>query len=371
MYANCFKALLAIFRRRTSDREKEASIEQCSFQLQAHQDETECRLVFQLSCKSNVVKVYKLTYESAEVLSATFDKQNSPNRWSIASKTLKDAVDFFGPKTEHVDWSLIDGKVIFTSYTEKIQVGKEIVRQPTHTSITFNEKDFQECKIEAAQHISIPVKDFRAIVAHADSMKVNVKASYSHGHRPIRIEYGSGGLLGEFTLMTKGTSSSVAENLRRPTPARNPLVRAVSQRATPRRDASALDPTQSDRAPTPAENDARDEQDERPAPVRVRPPRAEAPSAPPTQADPNSFFIPADAEQDQQWDPQNFEDDDHGLVTWDNTGVSAFDPLAIASRRLRNNDGELDTSGGVDVHNNQGYEIAPTQRLSQIKGIFD
>lgn len=316
--------------------------------------------------------MYRLTYESAEVLSATFEKQNSPNRWSIASKTLKDAVDFFGPKTEHVDWSLVDGKVTFTSYTEKVQVGKEIVRQPTHTSITFNEKDFQECKIEPAQHISIPVKDFRAIVAHADTMKVNIKASYSHGHRPIRIEYGSGGLLGEFTLMTKGTSSSVAENSRRATPARNLSVRPVSQRAPSARTQSVLEPTQTDHAPIPRMDhaQAREPREEftRPAPNRMLPPRVDVPPDPPTQANTESFFVPLDGEQDQQWDPQNFDDDDHGLVTWDNTGTISFDPLAIASRRLRNNDGGLDTSGDVDSHT---YEIAPTQRLSQIRGIFD
>lgn len=119
------RALLSIFKKRQADsKDKETSIERCDFELQARADETECRLVFKLFCKFNVIKTYRLTYEAAEVLHATFDKQGSQNTWKISSRTMRDVVEYFGPKTEHVDWSLHDDKVIFTSYTEKIQVGK-------------------------------------------------------------------------------------------------------------------------------------------------------------------------------------------------------------------------------------------------------
>lgn len=119
------RALLSIFKKRQADsKEKETSIERCEFELQARADETECRLVFKLFCKFSVIKTYRLTYEAAEVLHATFDKQGSQNTWKISARTMRDVVDYFGPKTEHVDWSLHNDKVTFTSYTEKIQVGK-------------------------------------------------------------------------------------------------------------------------------------------------------------------------------------------------------------------------------------------------------
>lgn len=133
------RALLSIFKKRQIDnKEKDTSIERCEFELQARADETECRLVIKLFCRFSVIKTYRLTYEAAEVLHATFDKQGSPNTWKISSRTMRDVVEYFGPKTEHVDWSLHDDKVTFTSYTEKVQVGrgKTIgidVRTLTHT----------------------------------------------------------------------------------------------------------------------------------------------------------------------------------------------------------------------------------------------
>ena len=320
----------------------------------------------------SVIKTYKLTYESAEVLHATFDKQNSQNTWSISSRTLRDVVEYFGPKTEHVDWSLHEDKVTFTSYTDKIQVGREIIRQPTHTSVTLNDKDFDECKIEPELHLSIPVKDFRSIVAHADTMKANIKATYSRGHRPTQITYGMGGLSAEFTLMTKGTSNTVADSSRASTPARGLSVRPMSQ------------PTTSSRAPSVSANLQPDvpparNRDERSANSRLRhmqPPsklqnaNSADTSAPPATLNPDSMFFPAADNDDQQWDPQNF-DDPPEMVTWDNTGANSFDLLSTSGRRLR-----VAESGTTSFKSAAGtrpatFEIAPTQSLGKTRGMFD
>ena len=55
---------------------------------------------------------------------ATFDKLGSTNYWTASSRTLRDVVEYFGPKTDQLDWSFQNGKVTFTSYTEKIQAGR-------------------------------------------------------------------------------------------------------------------------------------------------------------------------------------------------------------------------------------------------------
>ncbi|KAK5955015.1 hypothetical protein OHC33_003694 [Knufia fluminis] len=370
------RALLSIFKKRQVDnKEKETSVERCEFELYARPDETECRLIIKLYCRFSVIKTYRLTYESAEVLHATFDKQGSPNTWTISSRTLRDVVEYFGPKTEHVDWSLHDGKVTFTSYTDKIQVGREIIRQPTHTSVTLNGQDFDECKIEQDLHISIPVKDFRSIVAHADTMKANVKVVYSRGHRPSQITYGSGGLTAEFTLMTKGTSSTAIDSSRTATPARGLSVRPTSQPATSSRAHSISRTTQSDvppavRAQPDATMPAPSHNPEQNAKPKLRNAASADTSAPPASINPDSLFFPAAEDDDQQWDPQNFDEPD--MVTWDNTGANSFDPSAISGRRL--NDAE---SGGTSFKSALEdrrlgpFEIAPTQRLSQIKGMFD
>jgi len=372
------RALLSIFKKRQVDnKEKETSIERCDFELQARPDETECRLIIKLYCRFSVIKTYRLTYESAEVLHATFDKQGSPNTWTISSRTLRDVVEYFGPKTEHVDWSLHDDKVTFTSYTDKIQVGREIIRQPTHTSVTLNNQDFDECKIEQDLHISIPVKDFRSIVAHADTMKSNIKVAYSKGHKPAQIIYGSGGLTAEFTLMTKGTSSTAIDNSGAPTPARGLSVRPTSQAATSSRAPSISRTTQNNTPPPPQLRpdslmpapSHNPEQSAKPK-LRNNVPAADT-LAPPASINPDSIFFPGGEDDDQQWDPQNF-DDEPDMVTWDNTGANSFDPSAISSRRLRDAEsGGASSKGALEDKKSGAFEIAPTQRLSQIKGLFD
>ena len=71
-----------------------------------------------------VTKTYKLTYESTEILRATFDQLGSTNHWTMQSRTARDITEYFGPRTEHLDWFYESGRVTFTSYTEKVTDGK-------------------------------------------------------------------------------------------------------------------------------------------------------------------------------------------------------------------------------------------------------
>lgn len=120
-----FQALLSVFKKRMTDaKERDTALEQCEVDLQAKPAQIECRLIIQMICRHGVVKTYRLTYESVEVLHATFDKTVSKNCWSISSHTLRDVVEYFGPKTEQLDWFYQHGKFTFTSYTEKVQNGR-------------------------------------------------------------------------------------------------------------------------------------------------------------------------------------------------------------------------------------------------------
>lgn len=92
------------------------------------------------------------------------------------------------------------------------------------------------------------------------------------------------------------------------------------------------------------------------------------PSAPSASMNQDSMFFPA-ADDDQRWEPPSFEDDD-GMVTWDNEVASAFD-ASTASRRKDHNVGADAGSTHGGLADTGIMEIAPTQRLSQIKGMFD
>ncbi|ETN42992.1 uncharacterized protein HMPREF1541_02150 [Cyphellophora europaea CBS 101466] len=357
------RALLAIFRRRLADpRDKDVALERVDFELQARSDQIDCRLLFTLVCKQGVVKKYRLYYESGEILHASFDRSSSINYWTVSSKTLRDVVEYFGPKTDQLDWYFQDGKVTFTSYTERVQNGKEILRQPMHTSVALERKDFNAFNVQEGLHIGIFVKDFRSIVAHSETMRADVTARYSRGNRPMQISYGQGGVSAWFTLMTKATSANVPDASRAGTPARDLSVRAVSQVSSRTREPSVPATTQTapSEMPPPASRLPRSEISTKSSLSKGNS-RDEVPP-PSASLNPDSLFIPDDSE-DRQWDEPNYEEE-QDIVTWDNASASA------SIRRIR--ESESDSFLGDSESRRWTFdEIAPTQRLSQVKGLFD
>ena len=309
-----------------------------------------------------MVKTYRLYYESDEVLHASFDGQLSTNYWAISSRTLRDVVEYFGPKTDHLDWFFQDSRVTFTSYTEKVQNGREILKQPMHTSVALERKDFNDFNVEQGLHIGIIVKDFRSIVAHAETMKVQVGARYSRGNRPMQISYESGGLKAEFTLMTRATSDSPSSVSRTSTPARDLSVRPFSvQREIPRQPSIAAIAQTTPGMPPPSARPPRPEHNK--APPVSRDNSRDSPPAPSASLNPESLFIPADDDDDRRWDEPSYEEEPD-IVTWDNTSASN------SMRRIQDSESESFVSGmgrGASTF----HEIAPTQRLSQVKGLFD
>jgi cell cycle checkpoint control protein RAD9A len=51
---------------------------------------------------------------------AHFAKESANNKWSISSKALREFVEHFGPGTEQLDIYSDEGRVSFTSYTDKV-----------------------------------------------------------------------------------------------------------------------------------------------------------------------------------------------------------------------------------------------------------
>lgn len=74
-----------------------------------------------------VIKTYKLTYESVEVMHALFDKSRASNCWTIQSRVLREFIEHFGPRTEQLEMHSDNGRATFTSYTEKIMDGKGMI----------------------------------------------------------------------------------------------------------------------------------------------------------------------------------------------------------------------------------------------------
>lgn len=205
-------------------------------------------------------------------------------------------------------------------------------------------------------------------------MKANVKVTYSQGHRPAQITYGSGGLSAEFTLMTKGTGNAALNSSKSATPARGLSVRPTPQATsnlgtattlrTMQRNLDVDRPTQTNAAEA-----APDKAADMPSRPKISTTTSIDTSAPPASINPESLFFPAAEDDDNQWDPQNYEED-QGIVTWETSNV--FDPSNATGRRLR----DLDSGSGsfksvIEARDPSTLEIPPTQRLSQIRGLFD
>lgn len=353
------RALLSVFRRRpTENREVENSVQRCEFELLTGSED---RLVIKLYCWPNVIKTFRFTYEAANALIPELDETTLSNTWTLSSRTLRDVVSYFGPKTEHVDWSKNDNEIIFTSYTEKIQVGREIVRQPAHTSVKLNKEDFEQCVIEGGIHVSISVKDFRSIVAHAEIMGVPVKVAYSEGRKGARVQYGSAGLTAQYTLSTKGTSSSVASASKASTPARvtthiatssshatNAAAPQVHQnlrqmlltnqlRETDAQEARSQQSTEDAQAEEGIDLGVRQVSQAKPSPRKARTlmgnPLAAKPAS--SRDDDNSMFFRDPEEEDNAWNPQE-DDAEPQSIVWDNAAArNVFESLPSRFKAIR------------------------------------
>lgn len=286
-----------------------------------------------------VNKTYRLNYESVEVSHALFDRSTAPNSWRISSRLLREYVEYFSPKTEQLDILAKDGKAIFTSFTEKVMDGKEILKQPLETAISIHIEDFEDFNAEENIHITISVKDFKAIVTHAETLKGSITAYFSRPSRPLQFFYQTMGMTCQFTLMTRGDN---------PSPSATPAAhRAMSTRGGSKQSSrqASLAPIalsgQSGGGATPAATSALQATEVVKPPTRqsteMRPPpnpvtlstlrdrrqlntlgRATSQATTTSERDSESLFVPRYDEDERRWDPPDFErEEPDEMLGWD------------------------------------------------------
>ncbi|KAM3148648.1 hypothetical protein ABEW05_011120 [Botrytis cinerea] len=343
------KALLAVFKGRIGGdvfKEKDTAIEKCDVSIEDGDGATKSRFIVKILCRHGVLKIYRLNFEAVPPLHALFSSEAANNSWSISSKTLREFAEHFGPGTEQLDIFSLDGR-------------------PLRTTIAVETLEFVEFTVEEQLHIVISVKDFKSIIAHAGISNTNIRALYSNPSSPMQLTYSEGGMQCEFILMTTGearaTSATPAINGSRAA-SRKPVIRQ------PLEAASSLKRTRSG--------------SEMAAPVGPNPSlvrentrrKASRPSPPPPQPSIQSqaLFMPAN-DDDRRWDPVDYEDEDNEMLLWDATAdeSSAGDP----SRRLQETQNKSNPEDSIPP--NEKYitvptqRVAPTQRLSQLRGLFD
>ncbi|KAI9368498.1 Rad9-domain-containing protein [Aspergillus egyptiacus] len=357
------RTLLSVFKGRTSGRDRDTAVERCEFEVHEDPDETECRLVIKMICGLGVIRSYKLTYESTMVQHAIFDRSMATNEWSIEPKFMKEITDHFSPSAEQLDIYAESTKAIFTSFTTKLTDGKEVLKQPVHTSVAIDKKDFEHFLADDGMHLAISLKDFKAVIAHAETTRALVTARYTRPCRPLQLAYDFEGIRTEFTLMTAGEAGpeDIATSSR---PAQQ-----LSARQTPA-------PVQINRGSSTAAAEARQMPPPRSRPIRPltgtasrsREPstQATATTQPPPSAKFDSLFVPAD--DDRQWDvAEDEEPEAEDMLGWDATAdpnnPDSMGPL------LRDSEPSLREADEMDLSHQDEMGIPPTQRISQLHGL--
>lgn len=272
-----------------------------------------------------VIKSYKLTYEPTTVNHAVFDRTKTTNQWSIEPRFLREITDHFSPSAEQLDIYSENGKAVFTSFTTKITDGKEILKKPVHTSVAIDKKDFEYFLAEDNLHIAITLKDFKAVIAHAESAHSTITARYTRPTRPLQLAYDFGGVKTEFTLMTTGDpDSDIPDSSRAPElSARQTPAPAGVSRANVTSNTSHM--------PPPRARSIRPLTGTPGASVRGTDTNTQSQRPPPASIQFDSLFVPAD--DDRQWDvPNDEEEEAEDRLGWDATGDQVWQRTDLPRR---------------------------------------
>lgn len=187
----------------------------------------------------------------------------------------------------------------------------EILKQPVHTSVAIDKSDFEEFIVRDGLHVAINVKDFKAAVIHADSMRTSIIARYTRPCRPLQLSYISGdGINSEFTLMTRGdVDENDIDNDDISRPASQLLAKPSATRIAVRSEPAAT--------PSLAARNTMPPPSSRPSAVQPLSSRKPDLLSSAALADiKDSLFVPAD--DDRQWDEQAYdeEEDQQDILAW-------------------------------------------------------
>ncbi|KAG6365260.1 hypothetical protein INS49_006869 [Diaporthe citri] len=376
----CSIYIKALFRTRTGgdptrDRDNVTTIERCDVAIDDGPGK-KSRFIAKIFCRNGITATHRLSFEAKAPVHAKFDKTEAINHWTINSRTLRSLMEHFGPGIDLLDINTDGENVVnFTCFTEKqVSVNNEaVLKKPLHTSIAVEMDEFDDIEVADKLHIIISVRDFRAILQHANWTSGDLNATYSRPGRPMKISYGRDGIVCEFVLMTvdeKSTTVQKKGQSKAATKASRPSLNAAPN--TP-----AAGANNDSRQPTPAPPREQQEQQARmPPPAR----RSTAPRSsqfdiraplvqPQSTLKSESLFLPQ-PDDDEMWAPVNPDDDEEGehpRLEWDASNEPNPSAMRISDHSGNTQSNPPDDSGGP-----LPPFVEPTQRVSDVRkfGLF-
>ncbi|KAK3368149.1 Rad9-domain-containing protein [Podospora didyma] len=365
------KSLLSIFRSRQGsdqNRDGSAAIERCDVAIDDGPGK-KSRLVARIASRNGITASHSLSFEIKAPTHAKFDEAEAVNHWNISSRTLRQVMDHFGPGIELLDINTDDDTrvVNFTCFTEKVQkrgapVEEAVLKKPLHTNIAVEMDEFDDVQVQDKLHIIISVKDFRAILQHAQSTNGELVTRYSNPGRPMKLSYSRDGLLCEFVLMTVGEKDAISQKHKnsRQNAVSNarPELDSVSHRASSivnnqKHQTQEAAPRPSAQQKTPSARQPHF--DIRPKPI--------PPPPPPATNGSDSLFVSQGPDDDGLWEPVNpdeEDEEDNARLEWNTTAEPDTSSIRISSFLPR----PAETQDPTADRLLSGLE--PTQRLSDV-----
>lgn len=206
---------MSIFRPRNIENKdsREASVEKCELKLlHPSNDAIECQLLVRLVCKHGVRKTYKLQYEQTQTMHAVTDKTICHNRFRIAAKAMKDVMDHFALRAEELSLAVNDGVLLLTSFTEGIMNEKEVLKQPIHTSISIDNREFDSMEVNEEIQITFGLREFKSVGSLCDLLGTDLSVYYSEAGKPLIVEFEKDGMVGEFVVATTADGERATHN---------------------------------------------------------------------------------------------------------------------------------------------------------------
>jgi len=269
-----------------------------------------------------------------------------------------------------------------------------VLKKPLHTNIAVEMDEFVNVEVEDKLHIIISVKDFRAILQHAQIISGDLTTCYSSPGRPMKLSYNSDGVFCEFILMTVGEEDAIGQKHK------NPRANSAAARATrpeldsgARRGSSVVNENKNRNSQAAqVQTSLRNPAPQHKTPIRPRQPQFEIRPQPNQQPNPpppasarstrsDSLFV-GQADDDQQWEPLNpEEEEDEGQndrLEWNSNNEPVF---CLSLRPCKQHTNTLDQNPStlrISSYANPPAQpeppapdpimagLEPTQRLSQV-----
>lgn len=220
-------------------------------------------------------------------------------------------------------------------------------------------------------HVAINLKDFKAVVAHAETANATVTARYTRPCKPLQLEYQFEGVNAEFTVMTRGQAdlddapSSTRATIPRQTPAPIPI-----SASKPRDTRLSVTPNTQMPPPPPRSRSIRPLNGSSTQENLSQKASADRPAASGLSMDFDSLFVPAD--DDRQWDEMNEEEEPQDILGWDASGtqVCRFSFIGgykfVANQTPRTHSGHLFVMRSLPSRNRTDL----TPKIQTMKWVF-